>query len=82
MPVKIVNIVEDESGKYFFCSKGLSGLTTFCLIFTLSSPRFYRYYKVNKLANLIESIPVEAFEFKGVLLPLEIDKPEQLFSHN
>jgi len=34
-------------------------------------------YKVNKIANSIECIPVEAFEFKGVFLPLEIGKPEQ-----
>lgn len=27
-------------------------------------------YKLNKLANSIECIPVEAFEFKGGFLPL------------
>jgi hypothetical protein len=77
VPVKIVNIIEDESRKQFFLFKRFVHPEDFLpSVYPLKSSDI-DIFKVTKLSNSLESTSIAAFAFKAVFVPLQGNKPDE-----
>ena len=77
MPVKTVNIIEDESRKQYFFFKRFVHPEDFLPSVYPPKSSDIDIYKVTELSNSLESISIEAFAFKAVFVPLQVNKPDK-----
>ena len=76
MPVKTV-IIEDESRKQYFFFKRFVHPEDFLPSVYPPKSSDIDIYKVTELSNSLESISIEAFAFKAVFVPLQVNKPDK-----